>query len=538
MPVQMTQQILVRPTVLTLMLLAQLMVISLGFDAYQPEIAASGEWYSFLSGAGQFAKVLVAIPVFIVLGLWPRLPRHLETLNRSISEDPRYILIIAQVLSFGLFAWCTAAIFGEQVGIDEISDGLVLAWFATLASTAVLWLLALAPASYWRGLMFKESAVLLAALAVGVVAWLLARYAQSLWTPLSDMTFHLSATLLDMIYADILVDPETKRLGAQDFIVSIAPQCSGYEGMGLMAIFTGFYLSVFRNDFRFPQALWLFPIGLVTIWLFNNLRIAVLIAIGASFSPAVAIGGFHSQAGWISFIAVIVLTLSLAYRMPFFSTVPATASAAKGLNLPMALLIPFIVLLAATIVTSALSADFDWLYPLRVLAVGLALAYCWRLYGLTRPRFRWESWVAGLVVFVIWILLVPVDSARDQVFDASLQEASTAVAAGWLLLRTVGAVVTVPLAEELLFRGYLLSRLADREIRLEGRLEISWIALAVSSLLFGLLHADWVAGVAAGLVYGLVRYRSDSVKDAVIAHAATNALLTAYVLSTGHWSLW
>ena len=72
----------------------------------------------------------------------------------------------------------------------------------------------------------------------------------------------------------------------------------------------------------------------------------------------------------------------------------------------------------------------------------------------------------------------------------------------------------------------------------EGRLAFSWFAYLLSSLLFGLLHADWIAGIAAGLVFGWVRYRSDSIGDAIVAHASANAFLTGYIVVTGHWSLW
>ena len=528
-----------RPAALALLLLGQLLFISLAFDADRPALGQADAWFSFLSHAGQFAKMLVAVMVFTAMGLWPRLADHLESMQRSSMRYPWRYIIVSQLVSFALFAWCTAALFGERPASAAISDGLVLAWLATMLSTAILWLLSLAPPGYWRRLIANEFKVLLAAFGVGLMAWWLSVYAQTFWTPMSDLTFRLSAFLLELIYSDIHVDAGLKHLGARDFIVSIAPQCSGYEGMGLMAIFTGFYLSVFREDFRFPQAFWLFPIGLVTIWLFNNLRIAALIAIGASFSPAVAIGGFHSQAGWISFIVVIVLTLALAYRIPYFSTVTAASTpTATRLNLPMALLIPFVTLLGATILSSALSADFDWFYPLRVAAVGLALAYCWRLYGFTRPRFRLEPWLAAILVFFIWILLVPAEPAQDQLFERQLQQAPSWLALSWLVLRMIGAVVTVPIAEELLFRGYLVSRLSGQPVVLEGRLAFSWVGLILPSVLFGLLHADWVAGIAAGLVFGLVRYRGDSIKDAVIAHAVTNLLLTAYVLLTGNWSLW
>ena len=83
-----------------------------------------------------------------------------------------------------------------------------------------------------------------------------------------------------------------------------------------------------------------------------------------------------------------------------------------------------------------------------------------------------------------------------------------------------------------------LSRLARQPITLEGKITFSLVAIVISSVLFGLLHAQWIAGIAAGLVFALVRYRGDSIKDAVIAHASTNLLLTVYVFATGNWSLW
>ncbi len=204
----------------------------------------------------------------------------------------------------------------------------------------------------------------------------------------------------------------------------------------------------------------------------------------------------------------------------------------------MALLIPFIVLLASTIFTTALSADFDWFYPVRVITVGLSLSFCWGVYRFTRQRSNYEPWVAGVVVFGLWLLLVPDDADLSRAFAAELFGASQPTVIFWLVFRFLGAVITVPIAEELLFRGYLLSKLARCEATIEGRITFSWVALILSSTLFGLLHSAWLAGIAAGLIYGWVRYRSDSIKDAVIAHSSTNLLLSVYVLSTGSWSLW
>jgi CAAX prenyl protease-like protein len=67
----------------------------------------------------------------------------------------------------------------------------------------------------------------------------------------------------------------------------------------------------------------------------------------------------------------------------------------------------------------------------------------------------------------------------------------------------------------------------------------SWLALLVSSLLFGLLHGDrWFVGILAGALYALVLLRRGRIGDAVAAHATTNALLAVDVLAFHHWHLW
>jgi CAAX prenyl protease-like protein len=108
----------------------------------------------------------------------------------------------------------------------------------------------------------------------------------------------------------------------------------------------------------------------------------------------------------------------------------------------------------------------------------------------------------------------------------------------WLALRTVGAVVTVPIAEELAFRGYLMRRLVSRDFQSVAPVSLSWLSLLVSSVLFGALHESIIAGTLVGLLYGLTYRRRGSLADAVVAHGVTNALLAAYVLVTGSWGLW
>jgi CAAX prenyl protease-like protein len=108
----------------------------------------------------------------------------------------------------------------------------------------------------------------------------------------------------------------------------------------------------------------------------------------------------------------------------------------------------------------------------------------------------------------------------------------------WLLFRVQGAVITVPLAEELAFRGYLLRKLVASDFESVPFDSFTWTSFIVSSIAFGALHQSWVAGILAGTLFALAMYRRGRLADAIAAHAIANALLTIYVISTGSWSLW
>ena len=108
----------------------------------------------------------------------------------------------------------------------------------------------------------------------------------------------------------------------------------------------------------------------------------------------------------------------------------------------------------------------------------------------------------------------------------------------WLTARVVGSVVTVPIAEELAFRGYLGRRLVDADFDRVSLQTFTWSAFIVTSVLFGVMHGRWLAGTLAGMCYALLLYRRGELGDAISAHAITNAMIAAYVLATGHWLLW
>src|SRR5262249_3825299 len=141
---------------------------------------------------------------------------------------------------------------------------------------------------------------------------------------------------------------------------------------------------------------------------------------------------------------------------------------------------------------------------------------------------------------VLWMALdgFPIGDAEKTVLLGKLEELPRGRALIWLVARVVGSVVTVPLAEELAFRGFLLRRLIARDFQAVPAKCFTWYSFLVSSVLFGALHGRFLAGTLAGMIYALIVYRRGRLTDAVLAHATTNALIAVFVLTTGTWSLW
>jgi CAAX prenyl protease-like protein len=122
---------------------------------------------------------------------------------------------------------------------------------------------------------------------------------------------------------------------------------------------------------------------------------------------------------------------------------------------------------------------------------------------------------------------------------ASLASLSPSERAAWLIFRTAAAVITVPIAEELAFRGFLIRRLTSADFDSLDPRHYTYFAVFVSSLAFGVLHGGrWLAGTLAGLIYAIAFLRRGRIGDAIIAHAVTNTLLAACVLFAGRWDLW
>ena len=226
--------------------------------------------------------------------------------------------------------------------------------------------------------------------------------------------------------------------------------------MVLIGVFTAGWLVWFRREYRFPQALVLIPMGVALSWCLNVVRLAALMWIGSVAGREAALGGFHSQAGWILFTGLAIGTCwaSLqvsALRREAAVTRSSPESAGESLELPItAWLAPFMAIQIAAMVSAAARSDFEWLYPLRTLAGAVAIG--WHSKQIPRPDFRRWPIVTGVGIAVGWaslaILSPPVTNPLAQ-----LETLRESWQAGWIALRVLGAVLVVPVAEELAFRG-------------------------------------------------------------------------------------
>lgn len=153
-------------------------------------------------------------------------------------------------------------------------------------------------------------------------------------------------------------------------------------------------------------------------------------------------------------------------------------------------------------------------------------------------RFSWRGPAVGAAVFVLWIA-----SAHVLLANASMPVALSGLApvarGGWIGARVLATVLTVPLAEELAYRGFLMRRLVAADFESVPYAAVGWLPLVITAVLFGLGHgALWPAGIVAGLAYGLLLTRTQRLGEPVVAHVTSNALIALYVLTTQHWELW
>jgi exosortase E/protease (VPEID-CTERM system) len=508
-------------------------------------LLGKGGWWAVLSHANIFASIVLAGLAAGVLVGWARVAGRLrEGPKFQELSHKLWPLVLAQLATFAVFFWLSIFVVEGDAGSSQFSGLWILDWATAGSAAGAFWLLAALRTRAWIRLARQGWSVVLAALMIGAAAWALGLVANMTWETLRSPTFLLVQWLLQACGQDVISQPADFVLGTKQFSVEISSACSGYQGMGLVAAFVGTYLWLFRHRLRFPQAYLLFPCGILTIWLVNAVRVAGLVLVGTHVSSQIAMGGFHSQVGWLGFIGVTLGMVAVTQRIHFFdATETEPVERTREISPTTAYLAPLMTLLAIVLVTGVFSVGFDWFYPVRVLGTAATIWFFWRS-RLTRRELsgNWSgsSIAIGAAVFVVWLGLewaLGFTEGGPPAIQGALAEMPAGLAAVWLIFRVLGSIITVPIAEELAFRGYALRRLISPDFE-KTPLRFAWLSFLLSSVLFGALHGRWLAGTVAGMFYAWAMYRRGRVGDAVLAHATTNALIAADVLILGNWNLW
>ncbi|MFN3146991.1 MAG: type II CAAX prenyl endopeptidase Rce1 family protein [Paracoccaceae bacterium] len=256
------------------------------------------------------------------------------------------------------------------------------------------------------------------------------------------------------------------------------------------------------------------PAALLMSWTLNVVRIAGLVLIGAYVSPAHALQGFHTYAGWTGFL-LTALALMWASRWGLRARAPGPAARPRD----------------GTRGVAGDDGDPDPADPGPAVGNAAGIADLAGARGRVRddrgsdgPRAAARGApvaaragpagragdAGGLATGIAWVLFLPPE-ARPTV---------SAGAVPWVL----GAVIVLPAAQELFFRGYLIARAG-------ASMPLRVAAVLLGAVVFGALQAHWVAGALAGLVFGGLVLRSGRTADAVGAHVLAQAVLAGVVLA-------
>lgn len=457
---------------------------------------------------------------------------------RQTDIPLRWRWLVVHLAILGPLAFFSAALYGSWLNLPFLP--IVIAWHLLAVAAVISLFRVMAPLRAWFAMLRGSGALAIYAALPAFVAVLAIQGSQRLWVLAAKVTFSLVENLLRPLVPHLLSYPDERILGTSRFAVSIAEECSGLEGVGLMLVFCCAWLWYFRREFRFPRVLLVIPVALVLVFLLNALRIAAIVLIGDAGYERIAMIGFHSQAGWIAFNLVAFAVALLARRSAWLNRSASTAVASPSVttNPASPYLAPLLTLLAIGMLVHAMSAGFDLLYPLRLLGTGLVLWLYRDRYRTLAWRFTWRGVAAGVAIFGVWMVIgqrvLPVEAMPQ-----ALAELSPFSRVAWILCRISAAVVTVPLAEELAYRGYLLRRIGSPNFDAAAFSQARWPALLLSAVLFGAMHGPmWMAGCIAGLVYGLIAMRTNRFGESVAAHATSNLLLGAAVLLFDQWQWW
>lgn len=542
-----------RILLLSLLLGTEYLCLTVLLDGQAISKTSLGYWFSKVH---HLPAILLSVLSCWVLLNYERIPSWVGFLKKQFSSDEEPSSCFSQVTKV---VWLQLLLFAGLLVLSHVLFRLGASHFArpTLFSLMVLWgvflvlvglasIAILVPLRIVARRLWVNGQSILIGIGLGLFVWRVGLWgAHFLWGSLGQLTMAASAFLLALFVSPVVYEPANAALGTEAFGVHVAPECSGLEGIGLMVVFLSVFLWVSRKHIRLPRGFLLIPLGVLLIWGLNVLRITSLILVGVWWSPKVALGGFHSKAGWVLFCAVALGLVYVTLRSAWFLK-PNSTFVAKSLpqeevwNPTAAYLLPMLTWIGVMLVAGMVqSTSFDRLYILRIPFTLVVLWWFRSYWRANHYSLSWEAIGAGFLVYLLWIVAFqePPDSSAN-LWSQDFQQLSGMERDLWIFSRLLGSIFLIPVVEELAFRGFLLRRLISSDFTEVHLTSIHWFSFLLSSVAFGWMHQSWLAGTLAGLVFAWVYSRRGHLMDAVVAHAIANLLVAFHVMSTQSWLLW
>jgi len=215
--------------------------------------------------------------------------------------------------------------------------------------------------------------------------------------------------------------------------------------------------------------------------------------------------------------------------------------------------LPFITYLVGVNVVSWLPDHYPLAYTLLVLLTATVTWMVLRGRQIVVPHWRvFPAVLVGVFGIVLWIGLSEPrweeHLARylpswlrpgPRVGFNPFQELTHPMAVwGFIVVRLIGLVALVPLAEELFWRGFLLRWFISAEWEKVPLGRFSVTSFFAVILLFTLAHPEWLAAALYCALLNALLYWKKDLWICIVAHAVSNLLLGLYVLGKGAWWLW
>lgn len=218
--------------------------------------------------------------------------------------------------------------------------------------------------------------------------------------------------------------------------------------------------------------------------------------------------------------------------------------------------LPFAVFLALTLLQGRIGpASAYWIYLAKTLVGAFLVWLVWPLVAEMRWRFGWDAVLTGVAVCALWVALGHGWGTQHGLWAVlGSPEAPGASSPAWnpfaqfadapglawffVAVRVIGSGIVVPPLEEAFYRSLAYRYLAGDDFEQVPLRYFAWRPFLFTSLLFGFAHQEWLAGILCGAAYQWLVIRHGRLGEAMTAHAITNVLLGAWVVTMESWQFW